>query len=136
YSLPVAKVDQETDQKPYEDSWLPFWRARSSLSYRRLLPRLRLGEKVTCISSGLEHVLLLTNAGRVFSAASSSEQFPSRGQLGIPGLAWSTRPEGPYDACHEINALRAFRITNIATGDYHSLVLDKDGRVFVFGDNF
>ncbi|PGH18896.1 hypothetical protein AJ80_04314 [Polytolypa hystricis UAMH7299] len=135
YSLPVSKTDQESGTKPYETSWIPFWKNRASLSYRRLRPQLGLGEKVTAISGGLEHVLLLTSSGRVYSAACGAEHYPSRGQLGIPGLKWSTRPAGPYDICHEVSALHGLRVTDIAAGDYHSLARDKQGRVFVFGDN-
>jgi alpha-tubulin suppressor-like RCC1 family protein len=136
YSVPVSKMDQETGPRPSEASWIPFWNSRSSISYRKLKPtNLAYGEKVTDISGGLEHVLLLTNTGRVFSAASGTEDFPSRGQLGVPGVTWLTRPEGPYDMCHEITTLKGFEIEKIATGDHHSLVLDKEGRVFSFGDN-
>ncbi|PGH11320.1 hypothetical protein AJ79_04936 [Helicocarpus griseus UAMH5409] len=135
YSIPVSKYDQENGRKPYESTWIPFWQTRAELSYRPLQPRLGLGEKVTEVSGGLEHVLLLTNSGRVFSAAVGSERFPSRGQLGIPGLTWNNRPKGPYDSCHEVSTLRGLRITDIAAGDYHSLALDKAGRVFVWGDN-
>ncbi|KAL1964077.1 hypothetical protein VTN77DRAFT_7495 [Rasamsonia byssochlamydoides] len=135
YSLPISKSDQESGPKPRESSWIPFWASRSRVSYRQLTPKLGLGEKVTSISGGLEHVLLLTNAGRVFSAAAATEHYPSRGQLGIPGLTWSTRPRGPVDSCHEITTLRGSKIVQTACGDFHSLLLDKDGRVFVFGDN-
>lgn len=86
YSLPIAKADQEAGRKVSENSWLPFWSRRPNLSYRLLNPALKLGEKVTAISGGQEHVLLLTNFGRVFSAASATEHYPSYGQLGIPGL--------------------------------------------------
>lgn len=136
YSIPVSQMDQETGPKPAEASWIPFWHGRSHISYRRLKPKnLASSEKVTAISGGLEHVLLLTSAGRVFSAASSTEDFPARGQLGVPGVTWTTRPEGPYDMCHEITTLKGFEIAKLATGDHHSIVLDKDGRVFSFGDN-
>lgn len=136
YSLPVSRSDQATGPKPIEDTWIPFWTSRSQVSYRRLQPQTTSwGEKVLSISSGLEHILLLTSSGRVFSAASSSSDFPSRGQMGIPGLAWSNRPPGPYDQPHEITTLQGFNIISIATGDYHSLALDKEGRVFAFGDS-
>lgn len=135
YSLPIAKNDQETGQKPKEGSWLPFGSKSAGLSYRLLEPALRLGEKVTAISGGLQHALLLTSYGRVFSVASSTESYPSFGQLGVPGLTWSTRPQGPVDACHEVKALGNSKITGIATGDYHSLALTKDGNVYAFGDN-
>ena len=136
YSLPVSHEDQVKGAKPIEQSWMPFWSSRANVSYRLLQPQnMGWSEKVSSISSGLEHVLLLTSNGRLFSAASSSEEFPSRGEMGIPGLSWTTRPPGPYDQPHEITTLRGFEIVAIATGDFHSLALDKEGRVFGFGDN-
>lgn len=136
YSLPVSKIDQEEGFKTAESSWVPFWNSRAEVSYRKMKPdSLGWNEKVTSISGGLEHLLLLTNSGRVFSAASGSEDYPARGQLGIPGLTWFTRPEGRYDMCHEIGTLKGFKVGKIAAGDYHSLALDKEGRCFSFGDN-
>jgi len=136
YSIPAAQADQVEGPKPSENSWIPFWKGRSRISYRRLGPsNLAWGEKISDISSGLEHCLLLTSKGRVFSAASGTEDFPTKGQLGVPGLTWATRPEGPYDQPHEITTLRGFEIVKIAAGDYHSLVVDGQGRVFAFGDN-
>lgn len=135
YSLPIAKDDQESGRKTQESSWVPFWSGTAGLSYRLLKPSLGMTEKVIAVSGGLDHALLLTNSGRVFSVASSMELFPALGQLGIPGLTWSTRPKGPVDTCHEISTLKGCKIGQIATGDYHSLALGKDGRVFAFGDN-
>lgn len=136
YSLPVSQEDQARGAKTMESSWMPFWSSRANVSYRLLQPQnLGWGEKVLSISSGLEHVLLLTSNGRLFSAASSSDEFPSRGEMGVPGLSWNTRPPGPYDQPHEITTLRGFEIAAIATGDFHSLALDKEGRAFAFGDN-
>ena len=136
YSLPISQEDQAKGAKPTESSWIPFWSSKSKVSYRVIEPKdMGWGEKVSSISSGLEHLLLLTNKGRLFSAASSSEEFPSRGEMGIPGLSWTTRPPGPYDQPHEITTLRGFEISAIATGSHHSLALDKEGRAFAFGDN-
>ncbi|KAL9103320.1 MAG: hypothetical protein Q9163_001626 [Psora crenata] len=136
YSLPISREDQARGPKPLESSWIPFGNSRSGVSYRTIEPNhMARGEKIKSISSGLESMLLLTSKGRLFSAASCSEEFPSRGEMGIPGLTWSTRPEGPYDQPHEITTLRGFEIAAIATGDYHSLALDKEGRAFAFGDN-
>ncbi|KAI4185777.1 MAG: hypothetical protein L6R41_003919 [Letrouitia leprolyta] len=136
YSVSAAKEDQEKGPKVSESSWIPFLNFSSSISYRLLQPNnLGWSEKVTSIASGAEHLLILTSAGRLFTAASSSEEFPARGQMGIPGLVWTTRPPGPYDQPHEVSTLRGFDITAIAAGDYHSLALDKEGRVFAFGDN-
>lgn len=136
YSVPASRTDQETGHKPSESSWIPGFGSSASISYRKMKPEnLGYREKVTSISGGLEHVLMLTNTGRVFAAASGSESFPTRGQLGVPGLTWMTRPQGAYDMPHEITTLRGFEIAQVATGDYHSVVLDRDGRVFSFGDN-
>jgi alpha-tubulin suppressor-like RCC1 family protein len=136
YSVPVSKMDQETGPKMSESSWIPFWNSRSKISYRKMRPEnLGYSEKVTDICGGLEHVLLLTNTGRVYSAASGTEDFPARGQLGVPGVTGPTRPEESYDRCHEITTLKGFEIAKIGAGDHHSLALDKEGRVFSFGDN-
>ena len=136
YSVPASREDQEKGPKVSESSWIPFFNFNSSISYRLLQPNnLGWSEKVKSIASGAEHLLILTSAGRLFTAASSSEEFPARGQMGIPGLVWTTRPPGPYDQPHEVSTLRGFDITAVAAGDYHSLALDKEGRVFAFGDN-
>lgn len=136
YSLPISQEDQAQGPKLSGTSWIPLWNSTSPISYRLIQPKdLGWSEKVSSIASGLEHLLLLTSTGRLFSAASSSTGFPSRGELGVPGLSWTTRPSGPYDQPHEITTLRGFDITAIATGDYHSLALDREGRAFAFGDN-
>jgi len=136
YSIPISSADQVAGEKQSTTSWIPFWSNSASISYRPLTPsRLSWGEKVVDVKSGLEHCLLLTSKGRVFSAASSTESFPAKGQLGIPGLTWQTRPEGAFDQPHEIAALGGHTIKSIACGDSHSLALDKEGQVFVFGDN-
>lgn len=136
YTLPVSREDQLFGPKHLESTWIPFYSSRAPISYRTIEPPLPLwSEKVSQIASGLDHLLILTNKGRLFSAAASSTEFPARGQLGVPGLTWTTRPAGPYDQPHEISTLRGFEITSIAAGDYHSFAVDKEGRVFAFGDN-
>ncbi|KAF1984128.1 RCC1/BLIP-II [Aulographum hederae CBS 113979] len=133
YSIPVPLEEQQTGPKPREGGWNLFSGARSDISYRIL--KLKSNEGVTSLAAGLEHVLLLTKSGRLWSAAAGTEDYPTKGQLGIPGLYWATRPEGPYDQPHEVATLRGFKITNIAAGDNHSMALDHEGRVFVWGDN-
>ncbi|KAL4979204.1 hypothetical protein BDW66DRAFT_157422 [Aspergillus desertorum] len=135
YSLPVSKHDQLSAKRTEEKSWVPFSSGTSNISYRLIQPSLKLGEKIIAISGGLEHVLLLTSSGRVFSAVASTENFPSFGQLGVPGLTWATRPPGPVDAPHEVKTPNGAKVTQIATGDYHSLLLTSDGDVLAFGDN-
>lgn len=136
YSIPVSQADQSAGHKMAESTWLPFWSSKASISYRKINPTdMAWGEKVSDISSGLEHCLILTNTGRLFSAVSGSEDFPVRGQMGIPGLTWATRPPGPFDQPHMVSTLKGFEISKIATGDFHSLAADSSGRVFAFGDN-
>ncbi|KAI1001579.1 hypothetical protein K3495_g6621 [Podosphaera aphanis] len=136
YSISAFSSNQHQEPKPEDNSWFKFWQRSSNVGYRMLDPKdLSWGEKISDISSGLEHCLLLTSKGRLFSAASASGDFPSKGQLGIPGLTWNTRPIGPFDLPHEVRTLKGFEIDKIAAGDYHSLALDKQGRVFAFGDN-
>jgi alpha-tubulin suppressor-like RCC1 family protein len=136
YSISASQADLESGPKMQESSWFPFWKRSSRVSYRIINPsNMAWGERVSDISSGLEHCLILTSKGRLFSAASGSEDFPAKGQLGIPGLTWTTRPESSFDQPHEISTLKGFEITKIATGDFHSLAIDKQGRVFAFGDN-
>lgn len=136
YSISASQADQVLEPKPQESSWIPFWSSTSSIGYRTLNPeKMARGEKIKDISSGVEHCLLLTSKGRVFSAASGSEDYPARGQLGVPGLTWTSRPPGRYDQPHLISTLQGFDIAKIATGDFHSLAVDTQGRVFSFGDN-
>ncbi|KAF9731738.1 hypothetical protein PMIN06_008545 [Paraphaeosphaeria minitans] len=136
YSIPVSQQDQKTGPKPASTSWLPFWGLSNDISYRLRTPQtLGWGERVTQISSGLEHALMLTSTGRVFSFASGTQDYPRKGQLGIPGLTWESRPDGAFDNPHEITTLKGFPVRHIATGDFHSLVSDAAGRAFGFGDN-
>jgi alpha-tubulin suppressor-like RCC1 family protein len=136
YSMPVSQAEQKQGPKPASKSWIPFWGGSNDVSYRTRTPEnMGWSERVTDISSGLEHALMLTSTGRVFSFASGSQDFPSKGQLGIPGLTWESRPAGAFDIPHEITTLKGFPVKKIATGDYHSLVCDSEGRAFTFGDN-
>lgn len=136
YSVPVSQKEQIEGPKPASTSWVPFWGGSNDVSYRLRTPEnLAWSERVTDISSGLEHALMLTSSGRVFSFASGSQDFPSKGQLGIPGLTWQSRPAGAFDTPHEITTLKGFPVKKIATGDNHSLVCDSEGRAFTFGDN-
>ncbi|TDZ38686.1 Protein FMP25 [Colletotrichum trifolii] len=142
YSLPAARNDQDTGAKlqpqSSSSSWIPFWSSSGAeaVNFRILTPSsLSRGEKVVDVSSGLQHCLFLTSKGRVFSAAASTSEFPTKGQMGIPGLSWATRPQGPYDQPHEVAGLSGFKIAKIAAGDLHSVALGQDGKVFTFGDN-
>ncbi|KAF4986648.1 hypothetical protein FGRMN_10742 [Fusarium graminum] len=140
YSIPASRNDQEggLKEEQQKSSW-SIWGsggAQENIHFRNLTPAgLGSGETVKDISTGQEHCLMLTSRGRVFSAAASALEFPSKGQLGVAGLSWHNRPKGPYDQPHEVTTLKGFDVTQIAAGDYHSTVLDNTGRLFGFGDN-
>jgi len=136
YSVPVSQEEQEKGPKPATSSWIPFMSGSDNISYRIRTPSgLGFSEKVTQIASGQEHSLLLTSAGRLFSFASASQDFPKRGQLGIPGLTWETRPAGAFDIPQEVSTLKDTPISKIAAGDYHSIISDTAGHCYTFGDN-
>lgn len=135
YTFPIAKEHQQGGTKPSESSWVPGMSSSSEISYRVLKPELGYFETVTDIAAGREHLLVLTSNGRVYSSAAAFI-YPSRGQMGIPGLRWKTRPVGkPADILQEITSLSSHKISQIAAGDYHSAVLSTTGEVFTFGDN-
>lgn len=135
-SLAVSKADQLQGGSVTEhSSWIPYWNSTVGRGARIIRPSLGMTERVIDVKSGVAHCLLLTNKGRLFSAASSSSTFPERGEMGISGLTWQTRPPGPYDQPYEVKLPSDTKIQQIATGDYHSVVLDKKGNVYTFGDN-
>jgi len=128
--VPISKSEQETGIKPRESSWIPFYPSTSTISYRPLRPQLGLGEKVTSISGGSEHVVLLTNAGRVFTALATTSVFSRRaGQLGVPGTDVFTRPAGPVDQCYEPSTLKDSKVVQTASGDLHTLCWIRMARV-------
>ncbi|KAA8913916.1 mitochondrial protein-like protein Fmp25 [Sphaerosporella brunnea] len=135
YTFPISKSYQQEGLKPTETSWIPGRSSTSDISYRIIKPELGYLERIKDIAAGREHALLLTSDGRVFSSAVAFT-YPTRGQLGIPELTWTTRPtDKPVDTPHEITELKGKKVDQIAAGDYHSVVLTKDGEVYTFGDN-
>ncbi|EWC45583.1 hypothetical protein DRE_05441 [Drechslerella stenobrocha 248] len=134
YSMPFSKEEQELFAKPKEHGSIPFSSWDSPISYRSLTPKLGFWETVVDIAVGLEHTVMLTSAGRVFTAASATYIFPLKGQLGIPEISWDTKPK-PYDTPQEVTSLGECKITQIAAGDYHSIAAGKNGKIFTWGDN-
>lgn len=103
--------------------------------FKRTLVFVLIGVRISDISAGLDHLLILTSAGRVYAGA-ASYHYPDKGQLGIMGLTWDTRPKDrPYDTLFPVVTSANLRINQIATGDYHSVLLDSKGGVWTFGDN-
>lgn len=81
-------------------------------------------ETISVVSTGQEHILLLTEAGAVLSYGRGS-----RGQLGHGDV------ENIVDSAVRIEALEGIQIKSIAAGGWHSLALAESGDVYVWGWN-
>lgn len=108
-------------------------------------------EKIVDIQAGRSHLLALTDKGKVLGAAVDSAA-NEIGQLGgskmMAGVSSSstlsddtlspiTRDSAiTYDlSLRPIPALRRLKVTQICTGDRHSLALTSEGRVLGWGNN-
>lgn len=133
YTFPISHSLQLEGVKVSESGWIPGTSSESAISYRTVKPELGFRERITDIATGRDHLLILTSSGRVFTSASSFT-YPLKGQLGIPALAYRTRPaDKPIDTAHLLSLSE--KVSQIAAGDYHSVLLTSTGRVFTFGDN-
>lgn len=107
--------------------------AISEIAYQSIKTNLSSGDSIQDIAAGLDHVLMLSRAGAVYTA-SPSQSGNARGQLGLS--QWSYESNG-----HLLNAFpvtgfkKSSKSVAIAAGDHHSIVLDEDGEVFTFGSN-
>ncbi|ANB13651.1 Fmp25p [Sugiyamaella lignohabitans] len=98
-------------------------------------PSLSFGEYVKDIAVGNDHILALSSSGRVFSGSTGQiAPSESKGQYGIASMSQFDKAPEP-GTLHEIKLLKKFPIAKIAVGDYHSLVLTKEGKLLGFGDN-
>jgi alpha-tubulin suppressor-like RCC1 family protein len=84
------------------------------------------GRKVTDIAAGYAHSLLLTDDGMVYSMG-----WNDSGRTGLSIDTGNTLVPIPIIR----NNFRSRRITQIAAGGHHSLLLASDGTVFAFGDS-
>jgi alpha-tubulin suppressor-like RCC1 family protein len=82
------------------------------------------GRKITQVAAGDLHSLLLADDGSVFSFGSNSS-----GQLGQGTSGGSTSIAAPINAAN----LGGRKITQVAAGGVHSLLLAEDGSAFAFG---
>lgn len=131
YVLPYSRDEQQNGPKCTESRWMGLYSGTAEVSYRLLKSSLPKGDKIVDIASGLEHVLMLSAQGNVYTAASS--QFGNaRGQLGVKDYLYDTTSQ---ETLPITGFKKNSKITAIAAGDHHSIVLDEDGEVFTFGAN-
>lgn len=97
------------------------------------------------ISAGLEHLVLLDKDGNVFTNATgyNTKLNQSFGQFGLPEFSQFDEPP-KINEVHDVVLLNKYMkngtvnhrfITQIATGDYFTLCLDKAGSAWAFGKN-
>jgi hypothetical protein len=88
-----------------------------------LMKHIPLALKVTSVASGVDHVILLTENGTLYSYG-----LGTRGQLGTGDLS-----------CHDspclIEPLAGLTIVQVAAGKWHSLALSESGDVYSWGWN-
>jgi alpha-tubulin suppressor-like RCC1 family protein len=83
------------------------------------------GRTITQVAAGTDHSLLLADDGSVFSFGSNSG-----GKTGLGTDSGSTLVATPIDASN----LGGRKITQLAAGYGHSLLLAEDGRAFIIGE--
>jgi alpha-tubulin suppressor-like RCC1 family protein len=85
-----------------------------------------LGKTVIAVAAGYYHTVALTSDGKVFAWGNNGF-----GQLG-DGTTIDRRTPVPVDMS---GALLGKTVTAIAAGDYHTVALTSDGKVFAWGAN-
>lgn len=80
-------------------------------------------QNIRKISAGVEHVLLLTSNGDIFSMGCGL-----RGQLGHGDISSCTIPK-------QIEALAGLKVIDIAAGGFHSAAVSSFGDVYIWGWN-
>lgn len=102
-------------------------------------------KNIVDISAGLQHLALLDKEGNVYTTATgyNTKLNKSFGQFGLPEFSQFDEPP-QINEVHDVVLLNKYikngnvkhRITSqIATGDYFTLCLDKAGSVWAFGKN-
>ncbi|GMM28340.1 Fmp25 protein [Martiniozyma asiatica (nom. inval.)] len=131
YYVPENFSDQST-----KNGWLGKYIVPGKLS----------APKAKDISTGLEHLTLLSTTGKVYTAATGLDGThikQSFGQFGLPNLSQFDSPPKP-NVLNEVLLLNKFkdgntvfdRITDeIVTGDYFTLSRDSTGTVWAWGRN-
>jgi alpha-tubulin suppressor-like RCC1 family protein len=85
------------------------------------------GHRVTQVAAGSFHSLLLTESGQVFSFG-----LTLNGALGYETPAHQNHQSIPKQI--ELEGLNGHRVTQVAAGSFHSLLLTDSGQVFSFGN--
>lgn len=124
------------DESP-SSSWWKFWSSSESDSDLPLIsvPTMSTFESIKDLQAGEEHVVALTNKGRVFTGAAGDIQ-ESKGQFGIASMSQFDSPPKQGEL-HDVKLIKRLSspVEQIASGENHVLLRTGDGRVYGFGQN-
>lgn len=99
----------------------------SNMGERHKLPKMLINAQIVSVKAGLDHVLMLTDEGRVYGWGRNDD-----GLLGVPASQ-----DDDADDVHLtpvlVKALEKQTISQIDCGVFHSLAITNDGRVFIWG---
>lgn len=133
YVLPYSREEQQSGGRVQESKWFGLSSAPADISYKTILSDLTQGDSIKEIAAGLDHLVLLSQFGTVFTAAPSIRG-NVKGQLGITN--WQASSDEKTIRSGEVTGFKKnSKSIAIAAGDHHSVVLDEDGEVFTFGSN-
>lgn len=114
-------------------SWWKLWGTTEEPTLN--VPEFRTFESIEDIRAGQEHVVALTNKGRVFSGP-AGQISESKGQFGIAAFShFESPPAG--GKLYDVKLIRnlSSNVVQIASGDNHVLLRTQDGRLYGFGQN-
>lgn len=111
-------------------------------------PEFARGETIKELSSGENHLLILSTRGRVFEAATTSQP-TNLGQFGLPKYSpYATKDKlvanAPYELTNLNNEVVASKLEkyvkprtfiSIAAGKYFNIACESNGNVWTWGDN-
>lgn len=127
------------------------WFRSSSSKYEAKTVNLKAlgGEKINSLQTGNNHLLILTDKGRLFEAVTNPDSLINKGQFGLPKYS-------PYNGRISFMENEAYELTNlnyqivsenstkvanprpfssIASGQFFNLAVEKNGNVWAWGDN-
>ncbi|BFZ56477.1 hypothetical protein PYCC9005_003523 [Savitreella phatthalungensis] len=130
YALPFSRDEQLKGPKVAESAFFGLSSTDASISYKTV--EVPTGDQITDIATGVDHLVMLTRSGKIYTAA-SSHSGNVRGQMGLPSYEHDSAASSISSQL--VTGFRNAPAVAIAAGEHHSVVLDSDGEVFTYGSN-